>query len=401
MKGSIFKQRSASGRITWRYQIDAGRDSDGRRIRITQSGFRLEREAYEAMQKAMAELKQRGPVREPVTLAQYLEQWLPYHAKVKPLEPKTAERYASLAAHSTRALGSVRLVDLTAFMLDQLYAKLSERLSPKTVREVHNVLHVALKRAVKSGLIPANPADYCDLPRCDPKEARALSPQELDALHAAAAGTWVDLIIRLAAATGARRGELLALRWSDLDWESRRLRIERSLFEVKDQIGIKATKTRQARVVTLPASIMEYLRLHRQAQAENRALFGPDYRSDMDLIFANPAGDYLLPRSVSRAVARIARQAGLRGVGIHSLRHAHASLLLHAGVPLANVSKRLGHRDTYTTSRIYAHAIPDTDSEVAAVWEKVTSTPRQPKFLAQNGTTSEGAGEESPNESVN
>ena len=108
------------------------------------------------------------------------------------------------------------------------------------------MIHVALKRAVKTKLIPFNPADGCDLPRVDTKEAVALNAEQLAAYQEKAAGSWVDLLIRLAAAIGARRGELLACRWSDLDWSTSKLRIERSLYQVKGEIGIKSTKTRQA-----------------------------------------------------------------------------------------------------------------------------------------------------------
>ena len=400
MKGSVFKSVAPNGRVSWRYQIDAGRDENGKRIRISESGFRLEREADDALREKIQELKRGGPVGTVGSLKEYLERWLPYHAKAKPLAPKTAERYASLAAHATRALGAVPLKDLTTFMLDDLYVKLAETLSAKTVREVHNVVHVALKRAVKTKLIPFNPADGCDLPRLDQKEAVALNPDQLAVYQAAAAGTWVDLLIRLAAAIGARRGELLASRWSDLDWDTNRLRIERSLYQVKGEIGIKPTKTRQVRVVSVPPSLMEYLKLHREAQEKDRALFGPDYRTDLDLIFADPAGNCLLPSSISRAAVRLAKKAGLSGVGLHSLRHTHASTLIRAGVPIPNVSKRLGHRDTYTTAKIYAHAIPDTDQDVAATWDKLMAEKAERKPAAQNVTDGQTGKAESPKERV-
>jgi integrase len=140
------------------------------------------------------------------------------------------------------------------------------------------------------------------------------------------------------------------------------------------------------RVVSVPPSLIEYLKLHREGQDQHRALFGPDYRSDLDLIFADPAGDYLLPSSVTRAAVRLAKKAGLEDVGLHSLRHTHASALLAAGVPVTNVSKRLGHRDAYTTAKIYAHALPDSDQDVAATWDKVMAEKPEPKLRAQDGT---------------
>jgi integrase len=387
VKGSIFKAVSKSGRVSWRYQVDAGRDEAGNRIRLSESGFRLEREAAEAMHEKIREVKHGGAVTTVSTLAEYIEQWLPYHTKAKPLSPTTACRYRSLAAHCTRALGSVLLKNITVFMLDQLYVKLSETLGPKTIRDVHSVIHVGLKRAVKTKLIPFNPADGCDLPRADSKEAVALSADQLAAYQEKAAGSWVDLLIRLAAAIGARRGELLACRWSDLDWSTSRLRIERSLYQVQGEMGIKPTKTRQARNVTVPPSLIDYLKLHKEAQQQHEALFGPDYRRDLDLIFALPDGNYRKPDSVSWAACDIAHRAGLQGIGLHALRHTHASTLLSAGVPVANVAKRLGHRDAYTTAKIYQHALPDTDHEVAATWDKLMAEKPGRKPTAQLGTT--------------
>jgi integrase len=390
MKGSVYKAVAPNGRVSWRYQIDDGRDETGKRIRVSESGFNREKDASGAMRDKMRELGN-GRVNTSLTLKAYLAEWLPYHAKAKPLSPTTAARYESLAAHATAALGNVPLKDLTVFMLDRLYLKLGETLCAKTVREVHSVLHVALKRAVKTKLITFNPADGCDLPRVDQKEARALNADQLAAYQQAAAGKWPDLVIRLAAATGARRGELLACRWSDLNWDSCKLRIERSLYQVKKQIGIKSTKTRQARTVTIPPSLVEYLKLHREQQDQNRTIYGPDYRADLNLIFCTPEGEFLKPDSVSWAVCDIAHKAGLgkKGISLHSLRHTHASALLAAGVPIANVSKRLGHRDPYTTAKIYQHALPDTDQDVAATWDKLMAEKREEKLLAQNGTNSD------------
>ena len=395
MKGTIYKSTSRHGRTTWRYMIDAGRDEQGKRIRPSESGFRLEREAMDAMNAVLRDLRG-GRVGTAGTFGEFLTRWLPYHTQAKQLAPKTAERYPSLAAHAIRALGHIPLKNLTPFVFDDLYVKLAQTpqpktgrtLSPKTIREVHNVVRVALKRAVKTKLLAFNPADGVDLPRITQKEARALNAAQMVEFQRTATGSWVDLLIRLAGALGARRGELLACRWSDLNWSTSTMRIERSLYQVKQEIGIKSTKQRTARDVSVPPSLMAYLKMHKEQQDQNAALVGPDYRHDLDLIFAGPAGEYLLPSSVTRAAVRLAKKAGLSGIGLHSLRHSHASALLHAGVPITNVAKRLGHRDAHTTARIYAHALPDTDQDTALIWDKLMAKkPRQPKLRAQLGTT--------------
>jgi len=371
MKGSVFKVRLRDGRVVWRFMIDAGRGPDGRRLRITKSGFARERDAVEAMHAAMRELDAGSITAAPTTLAEWLDDWLPRHAATKPLEPTTAERYQSLANRAKRALGQVKLKDLSTHILDRFYASLQGELAPKSIREIHNVLHVSLRRAVKAGLIPRNPADGADLPRVDQKEPRALSSEELAKLQQAAAGTWLDLFIRLVASTGLRRGEALALRWSDVDWFAGTLRVERSLYQTaQGKLGIKSTKTRQNRTIALPQSVLSALRFHRDQQEQDRAFFGPDYRHDLDLIFATPSGEYRRPDSVSWAVRDLAKRAGLHDVSLHTLRHAHASALLAAGVPPANIARRLGHRDVATTLKIYSHALPNLDGAVASLWDK-------------------------------
>ncbi len=124
-------------------------------------------------------------------------------------------------------------------------------------------------------------------------------------------GKRIRVSLRLAAAIGARRGELLALRWSDVDLQAAKIRIERSLYQVKRKIGIKPTKTRQARVVSIPASLVEYLKLHRENQDRDRAMFGPNYRTDLDLVFGDAQGNYRKPDSVSWAACDAVHRAGL------------------------------------------------------------------------------------------
>ena len=153
------------------------------------------------------------------------------------------------------------------------------------------------------------------------------------------------------AALGARRGEVLALRWSDI--LDGRATIARSLAQTKQVLEFKGTKSERPRVVKIPESALATLQLHRKRQDEFRRRFGPDYRSDFDLIFANPDGTRLKPDSVSAAVSLLFRRLKLpKGASLHSLRHTHTSHLLASGVPLTVVSSRLGHSSPRAGSRI-------------------------------------------------
>jgi integrase len=132
---------------------------------------------------------------------------------------------------------------------------------------------------------------------------------------------------------------------------------------------------------------VEALKAHRVEQERFRKQFGPGYRTDLDLVFCNPDGSELSPDSISSMVSALYRRLKLpKGASLHSLRHRHASILLASGVPLTDVSKRLGHANPNVTAAIYAHALPGRDALVAEAWEEFQRNHREPKTLAAKGT---------------
>jgi integrase len=147
--------------------------------------------------------------------------------------------------------------------------------------------------------------------------------------------------------------------------------IARSLTQTRALLEFKGTKTEEPRPVSLPVSAIAALNEHRMVQDEFRREFGPDYRADLDLIFANPDGTPLKPDSISSAVSLLFRRLKMaKGTSLHSLRHTHTSHLLASGVPLTAVSARLGHASIRTTQEIYAHMIHGQDDEAARKWEE-------------------------------
>ena len=189
-------------------------------------------------------------------------------------------------------------------------------------------------------------------------------------VFASATGPWcLPTFLEVAAATGARRGEVLALRWSDI--QDGRAVINRSLTQTRQALEFKGTKTGEPRDVKVPESAIAALNAHRKRQDEFRLQFGPAYRADLDLIFANPDGAPLRPNSISSVVSLLFRRLGLpKGASLHSLRHSHGSHLLANGVSLPVVSERLGHSSVRTTADIYAHAIRGQDDEAALRWDE-------------------------------
>ena len=172
---------------------------------------------------------------------------------------------------------------------------------------------------------------------------------------------------------------MLALRWSDI--EGCDVVIARSLTQTRQTLEFKSTKTDRPRRVNLPRSVVISLEAHRKRQDQFRRQFGPDYRSDLDLIFANPDGTPLKPDSVSASVSLLCRRLGLpKGVSLHTLRHSHGSVLLADGVDLATVSERLGHSSVRVTADIYSHALRGRDQEAAQRWDE---------FMRRNGGSRE------------
>ena len=171
----------------------------------------------------------------------------------------------------------------------------------------------------------------------------------------------------LAAATGCRRGELLALQWTDLDFNTGLLTVSKSLEQTKAGLRVKSTKSEDPRELGVPDWAIEVLNEHRAEQNRDRTLFGADY-VDNNLIFCQPGGQYYSPDCLGARVVELMRDSGLQGVTLHSLRHSHASILLSNGVPAAVVSQRLGHADQNITLSIYSHALPADARAAAKVW---------------------------------
>ena len=376
MKGCTFKRTLPSGRVTWGYSIDAGKDENGKRKQIFKSGFARKLDADIELAKLLNERNEGVLVRpDPRTFAEFSEAWLSEYADVS-CAPKTAERYREMMAHVTREIGQQPLSKVTTLQLQRVYNQLmksgkkdGKSLSIKSVRNIHGAVHVALETAVTWGLLKLNPASPCKLPPAPKREAIALDFSASRRLLETAADHWLADFLRVDIACGCRRGEMLALTWKNVNLEAGCVTISKSLEQTKAGLRVKETKGRNIRTVTLPQDAPEALeRVRAVQQDERRKMFGPEYRADLDLVFCHPDGDYIRPDTVTKAVRRIAKKAGFAGVSLHTLRHSNGSQLLSAGVPLPVVSKRLGHTDIYTTARVYAHALAGDESSAAEKW---------------------------------
>jgi len=271
-------QNTRTNTVTWSTTVDLGVDpatGKRRQKRITgKTRKETERKAAEIIH--LAESGFIDPKN--ATINDLFDQWIA--ATAPTLQPATLRRYRDLARLHIRAhVGGVKLARLTPGDVQRLYAQLLERLSPTSVRHIHNLLHTALSDAVKWGWITRNVCSAATPPKRNRSEMTVWSTPEVGRFLAAADGDELEALFRLALTTGIRRGELLGLKWADVDFDAGAIAIRRSLHRGETARLIEAEPKTQAgrRRVTLPPATMESLRRHRTAQLEYRLSVGPVY----------------------------------------------------------------------------------------------------------------------------
>jgi integrase len=370
MRGSVRKRGS-----TWTWYLFVPDPMTGERRQRSKGGFRTKRECQEALNEALSRLREGTFVRpSPRGLGGFLvDEWLP---AVRPprVRPSTWDSYRmAVERHIVPALGGVPLQGLTPAHLTAFYRALlddgrrdgSGGLAPKTVRNVHGVLHAALRDAVRWGYLPRNVAGAADLPKDMTPEMNVWSPEQLrvflaqvrhDPLYAA----WL-----LFTTTGMRHGEVAGLRWADVDLDAGRVSPRRPRVVVKHEVVISEPKTAKGRrSLALDPTTVAALRDHRRRQLRGRLAVGPKWQ-DSGLVFTWPDGRPIHPERFSRWFEQHARAAGLPKIRLHDVRHSYATAALAAGVPAKVVSERLGHANIAITMDTYSHVLPGLDAEAA------------------------------------
>jgi integrase len=380
LPSNIGEDVASDGSLSYNYRFRAGKDAKGKPLQVVRRGFKTPSKALDALQKDRTErLGNRGAA-DPHTFSEVFDRWIEEHCQ-EHCEATTTEGYMAKGAYAKMCFGAVPLGELTPLQIESALNRLRKSggkngrpLAPKTVREIAAVVNACCNTAIRWGILDLNPMRRVTLPRMPAKEAKVLDSAQLEAVYSTDC-EWLRPLLRLDASTGCRRGELLALTWADVDLGTGRLTVHRSLAQTPLKgVFLKSTKGRKGRQFTLPTSAIKALRAHRESQQKIREMFGPDYRNDLNLIFASPDGNFLKPDSVSAKVSLAFRKMGLpKGVSLHTLRHTHGSHLLSSGVPLPAVSKRLGHANSHVTATIYSHALDKDDQVAADAWDSIES----------------------------
>lgn len=372
MKGHIRKR----GKGSWAVVIELDRDPDGTRHQKWYTVRGKKKDAERELARLLNELET-GEYVEPsnMTVAEFLKEWLETYARLS-VAPRTYERYEQIVRlHLIPNLGASLLSKLTPMQIQTYYAKALRGgrkdggdggLSSTTVLQHHRVLHKALECAVKWQVVGRNVADAVEPPRRKRREMQTLDAEQVRKLLKEAETTDCYAPIYVAVNTGLRMGELLGLKWEDLDLKKGMAQIKRSMQRVRGEGMVEAeTKThRSRRSLCLPPSVVEVLRKHRVQQSREKLLAGEAY-SDRDLVFATPLGLPVDPSHVSKTFRRVLKRADLPMIRFHDLRHTHASLMLKAGVHPKIVSERLGHAAVGITLDTYSHVLPNLQEEAA------------------------------------
>jgi integrase len=349
----------------WMFVVDLPRRG-GKRQQIRQRGFATKREAQQELTKKLAEIDGGVFVRHSVLrFGDYLEQrWLP--TLTHQLRATTVAGYRTMAVHLVDHLGDLALGELDAAHLTALYGKLLERgLSRRTVRYVHTTARRALADAKRWKLVARNVAEDAEPPRKDEPRPEAWTPDQVRMfLDASASDRWAPLF-RLAVTTGLRRGEIVGLRWPDLDLDAGSLTVQRTVVVVSGRAVESTPKTaRSRRRLKLDPGTVELLRSWKRCQAAERLLMGQHWQGE-DRVFTWGDGSPLHPDVVSKTFARIVKRSGLPHLPFHGLRHSWATGALVAGVPIKTVADRLGHSSTQVTLDVYTASVPSLDEAAA------------------------------------
>lgn len=351
------------GDKSWYIIVEAGRDPiTKKRKRVKQSFQGKKGDAVKEMARLVTELE-KGTYIEPgkTTVSEYLLWWVEQHSIGKNLAPKTIVSYRQIITlHLIPALGNIPLSKLQPMHIQQFVNKMLQQRSPRTVAYNLTVLKQALKHAVqKWRLIPYNPADAVERPSYRRVKFQALSIEEVEVFLNKVRDHKDYPIIYTALYTGMRQGELLGLRWDDVDLNRKVIKVQRTAQWVTGLGRIEKPPKTEAgrREVDLPATVINLFREIKKQQAENR-LFMADKYKDNNLVFCQGNGKAIDNSNLTRRFRRLADAKGYEDLRFHDLRHTHASLMLAAGEQLHVVQQRLGHEKPSTTADIYGHAIP-------------------------------------------
>lgn len=385
---NLQERRDKDGKlVSYSIRVHRGRGADGRQLKPWTATFKVQPTWSEKTARKKAEAFAatfEKECREGVTMdsRQKFATYCEYVIQLKEqrgAKHSTIVRYKELTTRIYPAIGHIKLRDLRADQLNDLYTLLAQdgqnkrtggKLSAKTILEHHRLISTVLEQAVKEGLVPFNVAARATLPKVERKEVNYFQPEQVEAIRDALEREpikWKTLI-HLFLITGARRGEILGLKWNRVDFEGNKIHICNSILYSPD-VGIYESTPKTAtsdRFVSLPAETMQLLKQYKVWQMQERLRLG-EYYQDQGFLFAQDNGKAMHPDSVTDWLKKFSKRHGLPHINPHAFRHTMASMLYFNGVDSVSISKRLGHAQVSTTANIYAHVMEEADQKNADI----------------------------------
>jgi integrase len=373
-EGNIRKRKD--GR--WEGRYTAGRDPETGKVIYKNVLGKTQAEVKEKLKAAIKEAAGLDVTKSgQYTVGQWMDVWFENYAKIK-VRPSSHQTYRGyIENHIKPNIGDIPLSKLTSLELQTFYKKLlaggrverkeskhqPKGLSPKTVRNIHQIISSALNLAKEQKLIATNPANACALPKLEHREMKTLPVEQLTSFLREAKESGVFELYYIELATGLRRGELLGLKWEDIDLEHGNLRVQRQLCRLNGEVVEAPLKTKNSyRNISLGQDAVEIL------TEQKRKLNGTS-----DYVFPSPSGGPISPDSVLHMLHRVLKRAGLQKVRFHDLRHTFATLALQNGVDIKTVSGMLGHYSAGFTLDTYAHVTTAAQREAAKTMANVLS----------------------------
>lgn len=378
---SNIRKRVGKHRVAYQTRVEYPLDATtGHRVQKTET-YRTKKEAEARVRAWQVEIA-RGVAVDgtKMTMREYLLYWLDTSIRHAVRRSTFVSYERNITTHLIPEIGHINLQKLQPNHVQAVYTKKlsggrkdrrSGGLSPRTVRYLHTILHSALRQAVKWNMVSRNVCDATDPPRFTRQPMVTWTLAEVQRFLAVAqADKWIAIWI-VALTTGLRRGELLGMRWRDIDLERGMLNIQQSLIAVGGERYFEPPKTATGRrAVALSPECIAMLKNQRTRQNEQRLAIGPAWRN-RDLVFTVEDGGPLWPDDVSHHFAALTAKAEVPHIRLHGTRHTHATLLLKEGIHLKVVSERLGHSGIQITANVYSHVTPDMQREAAAAIDAV------------------------------
>lgn len=317
-----------------------------------------------------------GPQRK---LGEYIQDWLENTHKSK-LRLSVYLNYRKHVKHIVAGLGDIWLQKLTPQQVQSfLTKKLDEGLSPKYVREMLGVLRLALKNAVQWGYVSRNVCELVTRPRVPKHDIAPLTLEQAQRFRQHLQGHRFEVLITMAVVTGMRRGELLSLRWSDIDFQRGILQVLHTVdrFTGYGYVEGEPKSAAGVRSIRLPAFLVEMLKQHRVQQVAQKSQ--AKTWQERDLVFPNSRGGYLHPNHLGEAFRELLEEAGLPSIRFHDLRHSAATILLSMVVNIKVIQEMLGHSDISITLRVYGHLLPSMQQEAVDRWDSAFQEQKEEK----------------------